>query len=293
MKKSRLKALINLLDDPDKLVFETVEKELLKENHTIIPALEEKWENIFDETSQERIENIIQDLHFKKTKTLLKQWIDSADVDLLEGFLAIDRFQYPDVNQSAIRHKIEKINKAVWLELNNSLTLLEKTTVLNHFVFNVHGFSVNHKNIQSPQNCYLNQLLDTKKGNPVSLSLFYTILARQLDLPAQFVDFPKNPLVAIVDGELARKVHGEKTQSDILFYINPSNKGSIASRKEVKYHLKKNKYTPEKHYAEPQCDYLFVYRLLESLHDSFRLVGYPEKVEKTGELLQLFRNLVI
>jgi hypothetical protein len=140
MKRSRLKALINLLDDPDNLVFETVEKELLKENFTIIPVLEQQWENSFDETSQERIENLIQDLQFKKTRNLLKAWISSPEKDLLEGFLTIDKFQYPDINQMGIYQKIEKTKNSVWLELNDSLTLLEKTTILNHFLYNIHGF---------------------------------------------------------------------------------------------------------------------------------------------------------
>ncbi|MBW6533514.1 MAG: transglutaminase-like domain-containing protein [Mariniphaga sp.] len=292
MKRSRLKALINLLDDPDNLVFKTVEKELLKENYTIIPALEKKWENSFDETSQERIENLIQDLQFKKTRNLLKTWTSSSENDLLEGFLTIDKFQYPDINQMGINQKIEKIKNSIWLELNDSLTLLEKTTILNHFLFNVHGFSINHNNIQSPQNCYLNQLLETKKGNSVSLSLFYTILARQLGLPAYFTDFPKNPLVAIVDSDLARRVHGKNSSSDVLFYINPSNKGSIASRKEVDYHLKKNNYSPSEKFAEPQPDKLFVKRLLESLHNSFHAVGFQEKEMRTAELLSLFSQVV-
>ncbi len=288
MKKNRLKALISLLDDPDDEVFALVEKELLKENCSIIPVLEEKWESSFDETSQERIENLIQDLQFKKTSTLLKNWISSSEPNLLEGFLIIDRFQYPDINIEGVHMKIEKIKKNVWLELNDSLTLLEKITVLNHFIFNIHGFSINHTNIQSPQNCYLNQMLDTKKGNQVSLSLFYNLLARQLGLPAYFVDFPKNPLIAIVDRELALKVHGKNTSSGILFYINPSNKGSIASRKEVKYHLKRNNYKPVEKYSEPRSDVLFIRRLLESLQDSFRTVGFMEKEDQLAKLLQLF-----
>jgi hypothetical protein len=288
MNRTRLKALIALLDDPDELVFESVERELLKESHTIIPALEEKWELSYDETSQERIENLIQDLQFKKTKSHLMHWIQSEEHDLLEGYLALDRIQYPDVNHEGIRLKISKIKNEVWLELNDSLTLLEKTTVLNHFLFNIHGFSINHQNLKSPQNCYLNQLVDTKKGNPVSLSILYTILARQLGLPVFFTDFPKNPLVAVVDGELARKVHGKNTKSDVLFYINPSNKGSIASRKEVKYHLKKNNFTPEQAYAEPRPDILFLRRLLESMIESFKSLGFTEKVSKAKELLILF-----
>lgn len=288
---NRLKAMIELLDDPDKQVFETVEKELLKENHTIIPELEKKWENSFDENSQERIENLIQDLQFKETKNRLQNWIASKTNDLLEGFLTIDRFQYPDMNLLSIHHKIESIEKSVWLELNNSLTLLEKTTILNHFLFNINCFSINHSNIQSPQNCYLNQLLETRKGNPVSMAAFYLVLARKLGLPARFTDFPKNPLIAIVDSELVKKVHGENSHTDVLFYINPSNKGSITSRKEIDYHLNKHNYTPIDEFAEPKSDLLFIFRLLETLHDSFKSAGFEDKELKTGELLGLFTSI--
>ena len=72
MKTSRLKALINLLDDPDHLVFHTVRDELLKTRENIIPVLEEKWEESYDEFFQERIENIIHVVQFKKTTSLLK-----------------------------------------------------------------------------------------------------------------------------------------------------------------------------------------------------------------------------
>lgn len=288
MKKSKLQALINLLDDPDKIVFELVEKELLKENYEIIPALEEKWEISFDEHSQERIENLIQNLHFKQTKKLLKAWLNSKEKDLTEGFLLVDRFQYPDLNQLAIHQKTENIKKAIWLEMNNSLTLLEKITILNHFLFNINGFSINHNNIHSPQNCFLNQILDTKRGNSFSMSLFYIMLARQLDLPTQFIDFPRNPLVAIVEPRLAKKVHGADRNSDVLFYINPSNKGAITSRKEIEYHLRKNNYQPMQPFTEPKPDTVLLQRLLESLKDSYISLGFTEKEAKTEELLSLF-----
>lgn len=280
---------MSLLDDPDNLVFETVEKELLKESDTIIPALEQHWENSYSEKSQERIENLIQNLQFKKTKKLLRNWISLSDNDLLEGFIIFDMFQYPEINPALIRHKIEKIKNAVWLELNDSLTLLEKASVLNHFLYNVYGFSINHNNIHSPQNCYLNQILETKRGNPVSLSLFYTILARQLGLSVFFTNFPKNPLIAVVDYNLAEKIHGKDT-SGVLFYINPSNKGAIASKKEIDYHLKKNEYTPEEKYSNPQPDTFFIKRQIEWLLNSFRKTGFLENEQRAAELLSLFHN---
>ena len=290
MNKTKLEALINLLDDPDSTVFGMVEKELLKGNDDIIPVLEKKWESSFDESCQERIENIIQHIQFKETRHRLKMWLkrNENERSLLNGFCHIDRFQYPDLNPQNLQLKVETLRKSIWLELNNSLTLLEKITILNHFLFNLNGFTVNHSNPHSAQNCFLNQILDTKKGNPASISIFYTILARSLELPAAMIDFPKNPLVAIVDAKLARKVHGSSQSSDVLFYINPSNKGAITSRKEIEYHLKKNEYLPIHEYTEPKSDVLFIQRLLESLVESYQSLGYPDKAERANQLLKLF-----
>jgi hypothetical protein len=290
MKKGKLNALIELLDDPDNLVFGMVEQELLKETHEIIPELEKKWESSFDENCQERIENIIQNLQFKKTYSKLKSWLalKPKHQNLIDGFSIVDRFQYPDLNIINLQLKIENLRKSIWLELNNSLTLLEKTTILNHFLFNMNGYSVNLSNPHSPQNCFLNQLIDTKKGNSISMSIFYTIMARQLELPVKLIDFPKNPLVGIVDAELAQKVHGSSVNSDVLFYINPSNKGSITSRKEIEYHLKRNDYLPFHEYTEPKPDSLFIKRLLESMQESYISVGFSDKEEKIKQLLSLF-----
>ncbi len=290
MRNRRLNALIDLLDDPDSTVYEMVEKELLKESDHIIPVLEEKWETSFDCEYQERIENIIQSLQFNETKNLLDNWLmkDSDERDLLEGFFIIDRLQYPDLNPLNIKTKIENIRKKIWVELNNSLTLLEKTTILNHFLYNVYDFSINHKNIHSPQNCFLNQLLETKIGNPVSMGILYTIVARQLELPAQFINFPKNPLVAVVDPKLARKVHGNSVKSDVLFYINPSNKGSITSIKEIEYHLKSNNFTPVHQYSEPKSDVYFIQLLLETLEVCYHSINFTEKQKRVQNLMELF-----
>jgi hypothetical protein len=290
MMNRKLDALIGLLDDPDLTVFELVQRELLKETDEIIPFLEQKWESSLDGSCQERIENIIQNLQFKETARLLAEWLttDSDERDLLTGFLIIDRFQYPDLNPLNIRLKLENIRKKIWLELNNSLTLLEKITIINHFLFNLNEFSINFKNIHSPQNCFLNQLLDTKKGNPVSISIFYAIIARMLDLPVQFIDFPKNPLIAIVDAKLARKVHGIGVESDVLFYINPSNKGSITSIKEIEYHLRTNNFQPIRNYTEPKSDIYFIKLLVESLELSYQSVNFMDKKERIHQLLQLF-----
>ena len=103
----------------------------------------------------------------------------------------------------------------------------------------------------------------------------------------QLIDSGAMQIVAIVEPHLAKKVHGEVQNSDVLFYINPSNKGSITSRKEIEYHLRKNEYRPLHFYTEPKSDIYFIQNLLENLSESYEVLGFREKEEKVMELLRL------
>ena len=277
IRKKRTLALIRLMDDPDRSVHEAVEKELLKEDSRIIPALEEVWESTLDEICQDRIESLIQQIQFREKYRKLSSWVKQNPPDLLEGFLLISRYHYPDLSAEKIERKIEEIRKKVWVELNNSLTSLEKITVLNHIFFNNFGYSVNHINPSSPHNCFINQLIETGKGNPVAISMLYTVVAQRLELPIHFIDFPKNPLLAFVDRKIAQKVHPKGINTDVLFYINPANKGSITGRRELEFHLKRMNYEPYRKYFEASGPRRFLLRLLETLEKAYESNGFADK----------------
>lgn len=289
MNQKKLQALINLIDDPNPFVVETVEKELLRENCSIIPALEEKLQSCFDENSYEKIENIIKNLQFKQIKKLLRDWLKTGDQNFLEGVLLVDRLLYYNLDQLKINQQIEHIKNSIWIELNNSLTILEKITILNYILFNVHGFSINHKNINSPQNCFLSNILDTKTGSPLSISILYIIITRLIGLSTQFIDLPKNPLIAIADTRIARKIHGNTRSSDTLFYVNPSNNGAIISQKEIEYHLTQNNYTPLQAYLPPQPDTYLIKLHLMFLMQAYQSAGFSEKEEKVKALYRMFK----
>lgn len=287
MRKNKLEALITLLDDPDEAVFEMVEKQLLHADSKIINQLEQVWETSLDEMIQTRIENLIQQIQFKETRTKIHNWGTQEQVDLFEGFFLITRYQYPDIKLKYIKSKIQKISNDVWLEISNKLTSLEKITVLNHIFYDSNKFSVNMSNINSPQNCYLNQLLETKKGNTISVAILYALVARELKFPVQFVNFPKTPLLAYIDRNMAVKVHGNDYKSSILFYINPSNKGAIIGRKEVDFFLNRNEQFGMDDFYEPCEDKIIIKKLLESLIESYDSLGYQDKVDDLGEIANL------
>jgi regulator of sirC expression with transglutaminase-like and TPR domain len=286
-KKQHIKALLLLLEDPDESIFEVVEKELLNETALIIPELEAIWETTPDDICQARIENLIRRIRFKDNYKRLCAWTKQPLPDLLEGFILASKYHYPDLNVDRIYRKIEEIRKKVWVEINNSFTSLEKITVLNHILFNDYQFSISPDNIDSPKNCFINNLLETGIGNPVSIALLYNIIAQKLNLPVRFIDLPKNPLLGYVDHRIAAKVHPPDVISDILFYINPANKGSITGRKELEYVLKKMNYDLSATSFEASSPRLFLLRLLQETGKLYKISGQDEKTADICEMITI------
>ena len=290
MRNLKLDALIALLDDPDNSVFDLVLKELLKEDISVVEQLEHIWETSLDELVQNRIEGIVQQIQLSDTKVRIKNWADQPPIlgiDLLEGFFLISKHQYPEIKFKYIQLQLEKIRKDVWLEFRNSLTALEKIVVLNHIFYDHYKFKVEFFNPDSPRNCYINRLLETKKGNPVSIAILYTLIARLLNLPVHYLDFQKNPLVGYFDKEIAQLAHGESIGHSVLFYINPSNKGAIIGPKEVDYIQHTSDEADRQKLIQPCPDRIIIKRLIERLIMGYTELGQLDKVNYLNEIIAI------
>jgi regulator of sirC expression with transglutaminase-like and TPR domain len=287
MDDKKLQALIALLDDPDETVFSMVQSEIMKEDASIVSELEHIWETTLDEFLQNRIENLIQQIQLNDTKNKIRNWAKQEQIDLFDGFFLISRYQYPDLKRKIIQMQIDEIATQAKAQITNQMTSLEKITVLNYVFYDVLKFSINHSNLSSPQNCFINQVLESKKGNPVSLSILYALVARAISLPVFFIDFPKNPLLAFIDPEYRIKISKNKVVSPVLFYINPANKGAIIGRKEIEFFLKKNEHISTQTFDEPCSNKTMVRKLLESLIFAYQELGYQDKVAELTEIAGL------
>jgi regulator of sirC expression with transglutaminase-like and TPR domain len=290
LKEQELNALISLLDDPDESVYTEIQTKLLSLGHNVIPLLEHAWENSFDSVLQHRIENIIHKIQFDTIENQLLNWVEHDQGNLLKGILLVARYQYPDLDEKKILKQIEQIKQDVWLELNNNLTALEKVRVINHILFDVHGFGGNTTNYHAPQNSYINNVLESKKGNPLSLSILYLIIAQDLSIPIYGVNLPEHFVLTYMDEESQFPLYGEN-QSKILFYINPFSKGAVFSSKEIDAFLKQLKLPLEQTYYEPCPNLDIIRRVFRNLVMAYEKLGYPAKVQEIENLLTVLRNV--
>jgi regulator of sirC expression with transglutaminase-like and TPR domain len=285
MDKREILAMISLLDDNDTEVINTVTGNLLQQGAEVIPELEKAWEVSPNEKLQSRLENLIQEIQFNGVKKDLDRWVKTGAEYILEGAFHVARFQFPDISMDKINDQIENMRKDVWLEINNNLTALEKVKILNYIIFDLHKFSRNNADFYSPQNSYINQVFETKKGNPISLSIVYLAVAWKLGLPIYGVNLPKNFILAYKD---EYRQHDALDESDdVLFYINPYNKGAVLGRREIDYFITQQQIKSHPSFYVPCSNIHIVVRLINNLILSFEKLGYAQKIARMKELLAI------
>jgi regulator of sirC expression with transglutaminase-like and TPR domain len=275
-----INSLIRLLDDPDSEIFEHIHNKLISYGGEVIEYLESAWEQAFDPIQQERIANLVHEIQFGTVKEELKLWYQGGAFDLLQGVLTINKYQYPDLDEQKLINQIEAIKRDIWLQMIYDGSPAEQVKLINHVFYNIHGFNGNTSNHQDPQNSYLSQVLETKKGNQISLAIIYSIIAQKLDIPIYGVNLPQHFILAYVDETMETEFDG-----GILFYINAFNKGFIFGRRDVDMFLKQLNLKAEKQFYEPCSNADIVRRVLRNLISAYENLGSAEKVAELNELL--------
>jgi regulator of sirC expression with transglutaminase-like and TPR domain len=271
---NELNALVSLLDDSDSDVRIHVRDRILALGTDIIPFLEKKWEDSFNPDIQKEIEELVHDLQFSLLKVRLSDWKNSEDRDLLTGLWIINTYQYPDVEFDKLNAEMHQIYFEVWTAFSNELQPLDQIKIINNVLFNTLRFSANTKNFHSPANSMISSVLDSKRGNPLTLCSIYLLVARKLGLPVYGVNLPNLFVLTY-------------KSVDVNFYINAFNKGLIFSKKDVTNYLDHLKIEPKQEFYEPCSHLSILQRMLRNLGQSFEKLGEIDKQEEIRSLIGL------
>jgi regulator of sirC expression with transglutaminase-like and TPR domain len=280
--EAEINSLIKLLDDPDQEIYDHVHERLLTYGPTAITYLESAFEQAFDSVQQERIANLVHEIQFGILKQDLELWHQSGAFDLLRGALIINKYQYPDLDEQKVINQIEAIKRDIWMQMMFEGSPSDQVKLINHVLYNIYGFSGNTTNHQDPQNSYLSQVLETKKGNQISLAIIYSVIAQKLDIPIYGVNLPQHFILAYLD-----ETSKTEFESGVLFYINAFNKGFIFGRRDVDMFLKQLNLNTDKQFYEPCTNTDIVRRILRNLISAYENLGSPEKVRELNELLAI------
>ncbi len=125
------------------------------------------------------------------------QIVGGADevIDLAEAALLIAAEEYRDLDIAAYLARLDDMGATLKRRLRADISQADTIMALNRFLFDELGFSGSTADYYDPRNSFLNEVLDRKRGIPISLALVYMEIGRRLGLPLQGVSFPAHFLV--------------------------------------------------------------------------------------------------
>lgn len=278
METKEFKALVSLLDDEDEQIITHVQEKILSLGTSVIPFLEQEWETNFNSSVQRRIEDLIHTLQYELLKERIKQWYSSEEQDLLTGMWLVGTYQYPDLELIKLKQELEQIYYETWLEFKPDLYPFDQIKLINSVLFNKLKFGANTKNFHSPGNSMLNVVLESRKGNPITLCVIYMLVAQKLKLPVYGVNLPNLFVLTYKD---------ERHQQ---FYINAFNKGLIFSKQDIENYISELHLNPQGSFFEPCSNLEIIRRVFRNLIMSFDKMGEHDKAEEVKELLLLIAD---
>jgi regulator of sirC expression with transglutaminase-like and TPR domain len=122
---------------------------------------------------------------------------DDDALPLFEAAASIAQDEYPDLDVQQVLGDVDQMLARVKRRCPEDAGALQRLRVLNQFFFRDMGFGGNVNNYYDPDNSYLNAVLRTRRGIPISLAVLWLELAQGLGLKARGVNFPGHFMIKI------------------------------------------------------------------------------------------------
>jgi Transglutaminase-like superfamily len=283
---NELTALFKLLDDPDKEIFSIVSNKIMDYGNEVIPNLENEWETNYDSVVQNRIEILIHKLQYNNLQKDLTEWSADSYNDLLFGSLLVAKYQYPDLHTTPILQDLERIKRNIWLELNSYLTPLEQANVLCSILYNYYDLKSSDICYENPNDFFINKVLESKKGNAISMGIIYQVMCDLLDINASIINIPKQMIIAFYHSDFYADKSTLDAREHIHFYVDAVN-GQAYSYSDIHKYFKRINVTPTVDHFKPLSHKKIIKTLLEEVGKCFHIQQAEDKQEEVVALAKI------
>lgn len=192
----------------------------------------------------------------------------TEDMDLEEGTLRLAQTRHPEASIDAYRALYDAWAEELCHRLEPGADAESQIGGLNKFLFHELGFSGSEQYSIEPDACYLNRIVDTRRGNPIGLCAVYLFLTRRLRLPVTGIGLP---------GHFVCRFQGSKKE----FFIDCFRKGALLSKADcVKYLVQSNFGYGESHLT-PVTPRRMLLRMCNNLVNTY---GHLEMTEEAARV---------
>jgi regulator of sirC expression with transglutaminase-like and TPR domain len=252
------KALITLLADDDLAVYQTVRQKILS----------------YDPVLRRRAQEIAH--HFSRisadTDLLAFCLNQGEDFDLEQGVLLLARTQYPAINIEAHAALLDNMAGELRDRLDLSGEPEHILGTIGDYFFTELKFTGDETNFYDPDNSYINRVLDRRRGNPISLSVVYLLVARRLKLPVAGIGLP---------GHFVCRFQSSRHE----IYIDPFRRGRLLTKSDCVKYVMQLRHRFDESCLAPVSARRILLRICANLHQIYTHLKSPDQSERLQRYL--------
>jgi regulator of sirC expression with transglutaminase-like and TPR domain len=196
--------------------------------------------------------------------------------NLARGALLIALEEYPQLDVEHYVGELDRLAERVWQRCVSGEPAVFRLGHLHAEMFDVDGYAGDAENYYDPRNAYLNEVIDRKRGLPITLSIVFLHVAARIGLTAFGVGLPGHYIV--------------KVQFDLNeVYVDPFHGGTTLTTAEIGELLGPNmRLSSENLRAWGARPTLF--RVLANLQSMWSGLGEQRKAAAAQERMELLQR---
>lgn len=257
LSESQRAALISLLGDEDASVYRTVRTTLLSFGTPVVEWL--RPYTLSDEALlRRRAQEIINFFGRKAADDRFTSFCSrlGEDLPLEEGSWLLAQTQYPEINVGAYEALLDAFASVLRARIDFTANLEGIIGAINSYLFQELAFQPNEDNYYDPENSFLNRVIDSRTGNPLSLCTIYLLVARRLKLPITGIGLP---------GHFVCRYQTSTAE----IYIDAFNRGKLLTKADCIKYLLHTHHGLEEGYLAPVTPRRMLLRMCANLHQIY------------------------
>ena len=215
-------------------------------------------------------------LSAEKFDPFVAEWISfskNSNYDLIEKCLKLAQIlEHHELNISKYVEKINDISRSMKIKIGETKNPTYIISMLNEYLFDELGFHGAEEDYYDPGNSFLNTVLDKKTGIPITISIIYAEVAKNIGLDLQIVGFPGHVIV--------------KYKNEII--LDPFYRGRLLTIEDLEEILDRNfgdgvEFVPE--YLNEATTEQLLTRLLRNLKNAYTQSYAYDKAMKCTDMI--------
>jgi regulator of sirC expression with transglutaminase-like and TPR domain len=246
-------SLLKLLNDENHFVSESASHRLyeIADNQAICQQLMEATDGE-DVVLQLKVRKILDTRRNERYQEEFQIFASKKDIDLEEGCCLIAQEDYDATESEFIRLELDQLAEELRPQFEKASNDDEKVQCLIDFFYRKKNFNSDRKNFYCLDNAFLNRVIASKSGIPITLGITLMLIAKRLGFQLHPISVPTHFLLH----------YGNNFDEN---FIDPFNEGKKLNRQDCYDFLKRVGVIPHHNHLEAANNRQIIARILRHL----------------------------